>query len=288
MSIGIDRLKDLMKDDNDRKITCITSEKKTLKDKIKALDEELDSFDSSRIKINSLKVKKDKFIIQYINETNFPKPLDLRMLNYKALLFYFIDHFTYENTILKYEDFEENDELKIYSSKKDIFKNLFFVKNFIYKCDDKNTLLKDVSLIPKAIKINVNTINFPHLIGYKDHEKTTKDDFIRNIMYESNLSNDYENDGCDKSKIQAFSWILDTLKNPHWVFDSEGIRTENSKLKSDIIFVRKHNATYHYVSLEKHLENIDNEYYINSHHHMRESNFKKTFNDNKKIYTKKR
>lgn len=287
MSIGLENLNNIMNDYENEKIDNISQQKNTLEDKIESLDKELNKFTTSRNNINTLKIKKDQLIIKYINDNIFPKDLNLKILNYKALLFYFIDHFTYKNTLLEYEDYDTSDNSSIYLKKQEIFKNLFFIENNIYECDGNNKLVKKTNKIPKPIKINVNISNFPHLIGYKDTDKTTKDEFIRNIMYESNLSYDYELDGCDKNKIRAFSWILDTLKNPNWIFDSDAIRRSNSKLKSDIIFVRKFKNTHHYVSLEKHLGSIDNEYYINSHHSMNESAFKRNFNDNNKIYYKK-
>jgi hypothetical protein len=283
MSIGLGHLEDLIDDNRNEEISKITKNNDKIENKIESLDKKLDEHASIRTTINSLKIEKDKFIIEYINKTYFPKELNLKLLNYKALLFYFIDNFTYKNTTLEYENFPKSDDKNIYLSKKDTFKNLFVIEEKTYSCN-KDLLLENISYIKKSIKINVNISNFPHLIGYKDNDKSTKDEFIRNIMYESNLSHDYETDGCDKTKIKAFSWILDTLKKPHWVFDSDAIIRKNSKLNSDIIFVRKFKTTYHYVSLEKHLGNINNEYYINSHHFMGEPTFKRTFNDNKKIY----
>ena len=283
MGIGLGHLEDLIDDNRIETVSKIIQNDNKIEDKIESLDKKLDEYASVRTDISSLKIEKYKFMIEYINKTYFPKELNLKLLNYKALLFYFIDNFTYKNTTLEYENFSKSYDKGIYLSNKDKFKNLFMIEEKNYSCDN-NILLENISYVPKPIKINVNISNFPHLIGYKDNDKSTKDEFIRNIMYESNLSHDYEADGCDKSKIKAFSWILDTLKKPHWVFDSKAIIRKNSKLNSDIIFVRKFKTTYHYVSLEKHLGNINNEYYINSHHFMGELKFKRTFNDNEKIY----
>ena len=243
---------------------------KYLEDIIDNFINELEKYKSQRETINALKIKKDEYIKKYIEETKFPQKLEMKYLNYKALLFYFLENFTYKNMTLDQNIFH-NDISKIQKSLNLNFQELF--------------------IDGKPIQINVNLMNFPHLIGYKDYNieageknsfKTTKDEFIKNIFYESNLTHDYELDGCDRSKIQAFSWIGKTLHKPLYVFTKEALKL--SSLKTDLIFVRRKEKNYHYVSLKKHLQSTDNEYYINSHHHLTQREFNEKFNLNKMIY----
>lgn len=240
-----------------------------IEDAIDNFNKELKKHETEREIINALKIKKDEYIKEYIEETKFPEPLELEYLNYKALLFYFLETFTYKNMTLKFNLYNNNLD-KVQESLRSKFQEIF--------------------VDGKPIKINVNLMSFPHLIGYKDYDieggkrvysKSTKDEFIKNIFYESNLTHDYELDGCDTSKIQAFSWIKKTLYKPLYVFTKDSLRVSN--LKTDIIFVRRKDKQYHYVSLKKHLRNIDNEYYINSHHITQEE-FNEKFHLNKRIY----
>lgn len=245
-------------------------DEKYIEDIIDNFNKELKKYENEREIINALKIKKDECIKEYIEMTKFPQPLELEYLNYKALLFYFLETFTYKNMTLGF-DIYNNDLTKVQESLRSTFQEIF--------------------IDGKPIKINVNLMNFPHLIGYKDYyvedgkkiySKSTKDEFVKNIFYESNLTYDYKLDGCDTSKIQAFSWIKKTLYKPLYVFTDEALKL--SSLKTDIVFVRRKKGKYHYVSLKKHIGNVDNEYYINSHHHITQEEFNEKFNLNKKIY----
>jgi len=241
--------------------------------KIDTLDKELDKYNSTRLVINTLKISKDNLVKNYIETTSFNKVLDIKYLNYKALLFYFLENFTYQNMILEFTDYHNN-LTKIYALNREVFSKLFI--------DDM------------PIKINVQLVNFPHLIGYKDkyfdttsnewiQQQSTKKAFLKNILYESNLTNDYTTDGCDINKIEAFAWIISTLKKPTYIFDKNGLK-EHSELKTDLIFVRRKEKQFHYVSLKKHLNNKENEYYINSHHHLTAKEYNNKFIQNNLIY----
>lgn len=276
---SLDSLEDIYKttkeESTNKLLNTLTNTENTLTQNINSINKELDKHDNIRNTINSLKIKKDTFVKQYIEQTKMPDKLNKEYLNYKALLFYFLEHFTYEDMTLEHTNYSNNLS-KVTQSKKGIFQSFF-----------PNSL---------PIKINVQLSNFPHLIGYKDkyfdeasktwiNQKSTKKEFIRNILYESNLTNDYEKDGCHVDKIEAFSWIMSTLKRPIFIFDKDGLKSI-SNLKADIIFIRKKMGIYHYVSLKKHIGSNENEYYINSHHHMSELDFRKKFYDNKIIYNR--
>lgn len=276
---SLDTLEDLynssQEDTTNKLLSSIINSNNTTIGNIFSINKELDNHTKIRNTINSLKIKKDNFVKQYIEETKMPNKLDIEYLNYKALLFYFLEHFTYEDMTLEYKNYSNNLS-KITQSKKSVFQDFF-----------PNSL---------PIKINVQLSNFPHLIGYKDkyfdetsqswiNQKSTKKEFIRNILYESNLTNDYEKDGCHLDKIEAFSWIMSTLKKPIFIFDKDGLKP-STNLKADIVFIRKKAGVYHYVSLKKHIGSNENEYYINSHHYISELNFRKKFYDNKIIYNR--
>lgn len=276
---SLDSLEDMYKttkeESTNKLLNTLTKTENTLIQNINSINKELNKHDNIRNTINSLKIKKDTFVKEYIEQTKMPDKLNKEYLNYKALLFYFLEHFTYEDMTLEHTNYSNNLS-KITQSKKSIFQSFF------------------PNLLP--IKINVQLSNFPHLIGYKDkyfdevsktwiNQKSTKKEFIRNILYESNLTNDYEKDGCHVDKIEAFSWIMSTLKRPIFIFDKDGLKSI-SNLKADIIFIRKKMGIYHYVSLKKHIGSNENEYYINSHHHMSELDFRKKFYDNKIIYNR--
>lgn len=276
---SLDTLEDLynssQEDTTNKLLSSIINSNNTTIGNIFSINKELDNHTKIRNTINSLKIKKDNFVKQYIEETKMPNKLDIEYLNYKALLFYFLEHFTYEDMTLEYKNYSNNLS-KITQSKKSVLQDFF-----------PNSL---------PIKINVQLSNFPHLIGYKDkyfdetsqswiNQKSTKKEFIRNILYESNLTNDYEKDGCHLDKIEAFSWIMSTLKKPIFIFDKDGLKP-STNLKADIVFIRKKAGVYHYVSLKKHIGSNENEYYINSHHYISELNFRKKFYDNKIIYNR--
>lgn len=228
------------------------------------LDSDLEEYDEERKKINSIKNKKDEFIKKYIKDNNFPTKLQSKYLNYKALLFYFIESFTISDTILYYNTYK-NDTSRLQLKKKESFKDKF-----------KNNL---------PIKINVNIYNFPHLIGYKRSKAANKpiNLFIKDILYESDLSHNYESDGCNLNKIEAFAWILETLKKPFLIYDQDGIK-QSSLLKSNMVFIRRDKDRYHYVSLQVHSGSDNNQYYINSHHSLTEKEYRSKFNQNKYIY----
>jgi hypothetical protein len=206
---------------------------------------------------------------EYISSTKQPNKLDLEILNYKAMLFYFIDRFI--------SDSDSPLDLSNYLNrlaKKEIFENLF---------------------VNGKIFINTKYTNFPHLIGYKEeaespHKKTNKQ-FLESIFYETNLIKDFSDHGCKRDKIETFSWIWNTLNKPTYIFLGDAI-SDSSNLEADIIFVRKKTKiisrtekqrTYHYVSLIK-IDAVKNTYVINSHHPLTHSDFTLQFDINKKIY----
>lgn len=294
MRLSLDSLEDFCDEveaqEKEDYVESVISKSSSLEDEIKLLDKKLDRFKDERKSINTLKIEKDKRIVKYIESIRIPKTLDIQLINYKALLFYFIE--TFANG--KYLTLGRND-----------YKNTKI--DIEYKLERLDILFDSKN--NNAIKINVTILNFPHLIGYNDDtfefdgeeikEKSTKIEFIRNILYESDLTHDYEKDGCDTNKIEAFAWILRTLKKPTYILQGKSffqnedgtidetksaIRKKQFKLKADIIFVSFYSGIYHYVSLKKHINSLDNEYYINSHHHMEKEAYEFRFDKNYTLY----
>jgi len=241
---------------------------KSIEDEIREYDNQLNELADCRSKINDLKKAKDKLVKQYIIDTKAPKILDINLLNYKALLFYFKDNFIKTSLTLKLVNYENNGKLEA---------------NFI-------------DFFSKG-KINIKSQfnNFPHLIGIKNerHISGYMDEFMDGIFYETNLLEDYEKHNSesytrDIHKIKTFSWIIETLHNPTHVFEQNAIRKKASvKFKSDLIFARRiqNDSKYkwHIVGLKK----IGGNFVIQSNFPIKTNGeFKKKFDLDKKIYEK--
>jgi len=254
-----------------KQVSELKRREKTLEENIKELDNELQKYKVVRRTINSLKEEKDRYIVAYIESIKQPNLLDINLINYKALYFFFKKNFIEEKKILYFENYR-NDMEKIQLSKRSSFHNSFDGDSRIY--------------------LDIKETNFPHLIGYKLEEKNSfgsydnsrNSIFLNSIYYETNLIEDYEQHGCDLKKIKCISWIWKTLKEPLFVFDQDGIREGRSNLKTDLLFLKKLKGTYHYVSLKKIKNSHKNKYVINSHHKISEQEFKEKYNVNKAIY----
>lgn len=250
-------------------VEALDESRKTVEDQIQAYIKNLNIYADARSKINSLKMEKDCLVKQYIEKTKQPKRLDFNLLNYKALLFYFIEKFISDN----------DSPLRIEN----------------YKNKLNNTEFFNIFSADKTIYIHTKYTNFPHLIGYKNDDEVMKDtnkQFLEKIFYETNLISDYSIHGCKLPKIETFSWIWKTLMCPLYIFKGDAIK-EGSRLEGDVIFVSKRvewntsktekKAIYHYVSLVN-INKEKNIYVINSHHPQNTNEFNLQFNINKKIY----
>ncbi len=234
----------------------MNNSEKSIEDEIRKYDSQLKELAVKRVEINDLKKAKDKLVKQYIIDTKAPKSLNIELLNYKALLFYFKDSFIKRSLILKLADYEKNGKLEA---------------NFIN------------FFLDKKIELNkIKWINFPHLIGIGDKKI---DEFLDGIFYETNLIEDFKTHKGNVDKIKTFSWIYATLQNPKYIFDKDGIK-ENRKFKSDLIFVRRitRNSEYywHVVGLGKE----SNGFFIQSQYPIMgsENGLYNQFKSRKKIY----
>jgi len=249
-------------------------ESQSLEEKIMSLDHELLEYDDYRKKINKLKKEKDSLVLEYIQSIKQPTCLDVSMINYKALYFYFKKEFIEAKKTLDFNYYYNGIKNKIRS---DVFSGKFG--------EDKKIL------------ISIKGTNFPHLIGYKvDREEglnldsMQNRDFLNHIYYETNLIENYKEHGCDISKIKCISWIWDTLRSPYMVFDQDGLNKNHTKVETDLCFVKgikneDGEYLYHYVSLKKINGNSDkNKYVINSHHKLTNKEFNDKFFLNKAIY----
>ena len=247
------------------------SSTKSIEVVIKHYDDFLEKLAIPRTKINELKKAKDKFIKLYILDTKAPKTLDIHLLNYKALLFYFKDSFIKKPLSLKLEHYK-NDKSELRSSKRDVFESYF---------------------VNEKITIKVDFNNFPHLIGIKKTAGNANDyidEFLEDIFYETKLLEDYKAHKGDIHKIKTFSWIFATLQNPIYIFDHDAIKKNTTNFRSDLIFVRKikGNPEYHWHILGlKKREAEGTSFVINSQFPIASDNeFYKKFDIRKRIYSR--
>lgn len=242
---------------------------KSIEEKILYYDNKLKPHKITRSKINDLKYSKDSLIKKYMEEIKQPMRLKIKLINYKALFFYFKLNFIESSSVsLKYE-------------------------NYYNLLDStKNDSLKEKFGSDKSIKIKMLYTNFPHLIGYKNNDsdsassiysKGFNDDFLNQIFYEKNLIIDYKEHGCKLDKIDSISWIWETLTNPFYIFDNSGINSSKSKLKGDLIFLKIKGNIVHYVSLIK-IGTRENEYVINSQHILIMKKYNDMFIEKNAIY----
>lgn len=249
------------------------SENEKIEDLIKHYDDFLEELAIPRAKINELKKAKDIIVKQYIYETKAPKTLELSLLNYKALLFYFKDSFIKRSLILKFNHYSSNDFSQIQQEKKNNLVNYF--------CNGE-------------INIKLNHNNFPHLIGIRkpldDNGNIINhnfiEDFLDDIFYETKVLEDYKAHRGDENKIKTFSWIYATLRNPTMILEHDAIKEDHSNFESDLIFVRKLFGSTEYAY---HLVGISRQdqcnYFIKSQFPIKtERVFNKKFNKRKKIY----
>ena len=161
---------------------------------------------------------------------------------------------------------------------------------------EKNAKLEDsfkIFFSNKQINIRSEFNNFPHLIGIKNelHVSGYIDKFMDGIFYETNLLEDYEKHNSefhtrDIHKIKTFSWIIETLHNPTYVFEKSAIKKKASiKFKSDLIFARRikncSKYKWHIVGLKK----IGKNFVIQSNFPIKTNGeFEKKFYLDKKIY----
>lgn len=242
----------------------------SIETKIKHYDNFLEKLAIPRTKINEIKKIKDQLVKKYIFSTKAPKTLDVQLLNYKALLFYFKDSFIKKQLLLKLDSYN-NDKSMLKSSKQNSFEKYF---------------------IDEKINIKVDFDNFPHLIGIKKPLKNFNyiDEFLDDIFYETKLLEDYKDHKGDIHKIKTFSWIFATLQNPIYIFDKDAIKKNKTNFESDLTFVRKIKGNFEYkwhvLGLRERENRIN--YVINSQFPVKTDNeFYQKFDMKKKIYSRK-
>lgn len=181
-------------------------------EEIVLLDNLLNKISKTREIINETKILKDNKIREYIKNSLPPRILDINLLTYKSLLFYFRDSFINKKIKLNYEKYEEKNNIK--DSK---------IKEFFPTGET-------------ALKIYLN--NFPHLIGIKNNLFGNSNKTIEYIFYEHKLIDDFLNDNSntDIEKLETFSWIISTLYNPTWIINKKNILAKN--FKSDLVFIK--------------------------------------------------
>jgi len=250
----------------------------SIEDVIRHYDQFLDRLSIPRAKINELKKAKDKIVKEYILHTQAPATLDLQLINYKALLFYFKDSFIKRALSLSYSNYSSNDLSQIQRARQNNLVNYF--------CNG-------------VLNIKLTHNNFPHLIGIRKPTDSNGnitnhnyiDEFLDDIFYETKLIEDYRSHRGDENKIKTFSWIYATLSFPTLILEENAIRGSHSNFKSDLIFVRKlygsnREYCYHIVGVSK---QDTCSYFIQSQFPIKtDREFHAKFNQRKKIYQKSR
>lgn len=249
----------------------------TVEDVIRHYNQFLDKLSIPRAKINELKKAKDKIVKEYILSTQAPATLDLQLINYKALLFYFKDSFIKRALSLSCSNYTSNDLSQIQRDRQNNLVNYF--------CNG-------------ALNIKLTHNNFPHLIGIRKPSDSNGnninhnyiDEFLDDIFYETKLIEDYRSHRGDENKIKTFSWIYATLRFPTMILEEDAIRGNRSNFKSDLIFVRKlygnTEYSYHIVGVSK--QDTCN-YFIQSQFPIKtDREFNSKFSQRKKVYQKSR
>jgi len=249
----------------------------TVEDVIRHYNQFLDKLSIPRAKINELKKAKDKIVKEYILSTQAPVTLDLQLINYKALLFYFKDSFIKRALSLSYSNYTSNDLSQIQRARQNNLVNYF--------CNGE-------------LNIKLTHNNFPHLIGIRKPTDSNGniinhnyiDEFLDDIFYETKLIEDYRSHRGDENKIKTFSWIYATLSFPTMILEEDAIRGNRSNFKSDLVFVRKlygnTEYSYHIVGVSK---QDTCSYFIQSQFPIKtDTEFISKFNQRKKIYQKSR
>ncbi|RXK05388.1 hypothetical protein [Halarcobacter bivalviorum] len=247
--------------------------KDEIKNTIKYYNEFLDHLDIPRRKMNEIKKDKDKYVKKYIFDTKLINKLDINLLNYKALFFYFKEKFIDKKFTLR------KDEMKIDKSqlRKDL-KDTFF--NTYFDSDSE-------------MKFKVYHNNFPHLIGIrkpKDSKGNVENhknvsEFMEDIYYDTKLIDDFVEHKVDSHKLKSFAWIRATLKYPTYIIKGDSIDYQKSNFMSDLVFIKRLPAevgyTVHIVGVgkEKNFYSIMSQFPIKT-----ENEFKKKFDISSRIF----
>jgi len=198
----------------DQSFTFSTSQ---IEDQISDLDDQLKKIHPVREKINQYKHKKDDLSTTYIKSRDYSQNIDIKYVNYRALVKQFRSIFEQPQKI-QMRNFASN------------------------KIRDALKLNKLSTLIGSGVYCKTEEINFPHLIGIKNNPPTinTIKEFINNIHYEQDIIEDYGSHGMDVDKLKSFGWIQNTINDPDLVFLSDAITSR--MLKCDIAFVKNING----------------------------------------------
>jgi len=128
---------------------------------------------------------------------------------------------------------------------------MFFNKTYV-----TNTFKVKLHKIPQHVRekldlesINIisKTNNFPHLIGIsglRDNSgniisKARPREFLDGVLYQFILLHSHDKYKLDLEKLEVFPWMHQTLLNPTYILPSTAIITTGTKIKADLIFIRK-------------------------------------------------
>ncbi len=189
--------------------------------------------DKLLLDINKKKYENSKEIIEFIKSARIPNLINKNKITLLALLNFFQKRFTLKPF---YIDIDE-------------------------KIENRNKLSHP------SINIISKLNNFPHLIGISGlRDKTGKliskskpREFLDGVLYQWLLINSYEDYMLDLEKLEVFSWMTQTLSNPTYILTREAIRENNTKIKADLIFIRRifssNKYSFHIVCLKNESQN---------------------------------
>ena len=186
--------------------------------------EMFNKIDRVLLSINKSKYEHSKAVIEYIQSIKIPKLIKKEKITLFALLMFFQKNFVFKSITLNLSN---------------------FIKN------SKYTTINIVS------KLN----NLPHLIGikniYDNHpdniQKIRPKIFLEGVLHHWILIDTIKENEIDFEKLEVLPWIFQTLFNPTYIVDKNGINYKNTKIKADYIFIRKTNSAkyaFHIVAIK--------------------------------------
>jgi hypothetical protein len=129
----------------------------------------------------------------------------------------------------------------------DFFQKKYVVNTFHVEIGKKISQQEKLKREWRSIDIISKLNNFPHLIGIsgirdKSGEiisRAKPKEFLDGVLYQWILLTYHAGYALDKEKLEVFSWMHQTLLNPTYILLSSAIKTEKTKFRADLIFIRK-------------------------------------------------
>lgn len=192
----------------------------------------INRLDRTLKKISKIKCENSNQIFQSIKSSKIPNEINQSKITLFSLLLYF--------------------------QKKYVLKNFELYFNY----DSFQRQLKW-----ERIRIKTKLSNFPHLIGIRGERnlsgqvisKSKPRKFLDGVLHQSILINAFDDFIIDFEKLEVFSWIWQTIVTPTYIINKDEINQTHTKLKADIIFIKRvYNSkkySFHIVALKNEIDN---------------------------------